>query len=34
VRLAEDGDYILTSDPDDIELLARASGVHVEIVRA
>jgi hypothetical protein len=34
VRLAEDGDRILTSDPDDIEPLARAAGVHIEILRA
>lgn len=33
VRLAEDGDLILTSDPDDIEPLARAAGVHVEVIR-
>lgn len=32
VLLARDGDQILTSDPDDIEPLARASGCHVEIV--
>ena len=34
VRLARDGDHILTSDPDDIEPLARALGVHIEIIRA
>ncbi len=34
VLLANDGDHILTSDPDDIEPLARASGYHVEIIRA
>ena len=34
VVLAADGDYLITSDPDDIEPLARASGCHVEIVRA
>jgi hypothetical protein len=34
VRLASDGDHIVTSDPDDIEPLARASGLHVEIIRA
>lgn len=34
VLLAHDGDHIVTSDPDDIEPLARASGRHVEIVRA
>jgi len=33
VLLAQDGDHILTSDPDDIEPLARASGVHSEIIR-
>lgn len=31
--LAEDGDLLLTSDPDDLALLARARGRHVEIVR-
>lgn len=34
VLLAQDGDHIVTSDPDDIEPLARASGRHVEIIRA
>ncbi len=34
VLLAHDGDHIVTSDPDDIEPLARAAGRHVEIVRA
>ena len=34
VLLAHDGDQIVTSDPDDIEPLARASQRHVEIVRA
>jgi hypothetical protein len=34
VVLAADGDEIVTSDPDDIEVLARASGRHVEIVSA
>lgn len=33
VRLASDGDQIVTSDPDDLEPLARALGVHVEIVQ-
>ncbi len=33
VLLASDGDHILTSDVDDIEPLARASGRHVEIIR-
>lgn len=32
VLLAHDGDQILTSDPNDIEPLARAAGRHVEIV--
>ena len=34
VLLARDGDHIVTSDPDDLEPLARASGRHVEIVHA
>jgi len=34
VLLAEDGDHIITSDPEDIEPLAAATGCHVEIVRA
>jgi hypothetical protein len=33
VLLARDGDLIVTSDPDDIEPLARASRRHVEIIR-
>jgi hypothetical protein len=33
VLLAYDGDHILTSDPDDLEPLARAAGRHVEIIR-
>lgn len=32
VLLAHDGDHILTSDPGDIEPLARASGRHVEVI--
>jgi hypothetical protein len=32
VLLASDGDTILTSDPDDLEPLAVAARVHVEIV--
>lgn len=32
VLLAEDGDTILTSDPGDLESLARAAGVHVDLV--
>jgi predicted nucleic acid-binding protein len=34
VLLAEDGDRIVTSDPDDIEPLAAAAGRHIELVRA
>jgi hypothetical protein len=34
VLLAEDGDRIVTSDPEDLRTLAAASGRHVEIVRA
>ena len=34
VLLAQDGDNILTSDPDDIEPLARAAGRDVEVIRA
>jgi hypothetical protein len=34
VLLADDGDHIVTSDPGDLEPLARASGRHVEIVPA
>lgn len=33
VLLAMDGDHIVTSDPEDIEPLARVSGRHVEIIR-
>jgi hypothetical protein len=32
VLLADDGDVILTSDPDDIEPLAVAANLDVEIV--
>jgi PIN domain nuclease of toxin-antitoxin system len=32
VLLASDGDSILTSDPGDLEPLAAAAGVHVDIV--
>lgn len=32
VLLAADGDSILTSDPDDLEPLANAAAVHVDIV--
>ena len=31
--LADDGDEILTSDPDDLVLLAQACGLHVDVVR-
>ena len=34
VLLAHDGDRIVTSDPDDIEPLAAASGRHVELILA
>jgi hypothetical protein len=34
VLLADDGDRIVTSDPDDLEPLAEAIGRHVDIVRA
>lgn len=33
VLLAGDGDEILTSDPDDIERLAGASGRHLDVIR-
>lgn len=33
VLLAEDGDDIFTSDPGDLEALARLAGRHVEIIR-
>jgi hypothetical protein len=32
VLLAVDGDWILTSDPDDLAPLAAAAGLHVEII--
>jgi hypothetical protein len=32
VALAEDGDRILTSDPDDIDRLVAAAGLEVEVV--
>lgn len=32
VLLADDGDQILTSDPDDIESLAAAAGRHIELI--
>lgn len=34
VLIAVDGDDIITSDPDDIEPLARASQRHIEVIRA
>ena len=34
VRLAEDGDQVITSDPDDLAPLAAAAGLHVDLVRA
>jgi hypothetical protein len=34
VLLSTDGDHIVTADPDDIEPLARASGRHIEVIRA
>ncbi len=34
VLLADDGDLIVTSDLDDLDPLAAASGRHVELVRA
>jgi hypothetical protein len=32
VCLAMDGDDILTSDPDDLQVLAYAAGIHVELI--
>ncbi len=32
VLLAHDGDEILTSDPNDLRALARAAGVHVDLI--
>jgi hypothetical protein len=32
VLLAGDGDWIVTSDPEDIHPLAAGAGLHVEIV--
>ncbi|HEX5421115.1 MAG TPA: PIN domain nuclease, partial [Gammaproteobacteria bacterium] len=34
VVLAENGDDIITSDPEDIEPLAALAGLHVELLRA
>jgi hypothetical protein len=33
VLLAQDGDEILTGDPDDLTALATAAGRHVEMIR-
>ncbi len=33
VLLAEDGDYLVTSDPDDLKVLAAVSGRHLELIR-
>lgn len=32
VLLAKHSDWILTSDPDDLQLLARAAGLHVDVI--
>jgi len=32
VCLAGDGDDILTSDPEDLRVLAQAAGIHVELI--
>lgn len=32
VLLATDGDWILTSDPDDLHPLAAAAGIHLELI--
>ena len=32
VLLAEDGDWILTSDPDDLAQLVEAAGLHVDVI--
>ncbi len=32
VLLAEDGDWILTSDPDDLVPLVEAAGLHVDVI--
>lgn len=32
ICLAGDGDDILTSDPDDLQALAEAAGIHVELI--
>ena len=33
VAVAVDGDTILTADPDDLEALANAAGLHIDITR-
>ncbi|MDQ3035229.1 MAG: hypothetical protein M3Y87_22675 [Myxococcota bacterium] len=33
VLLANDGDVVLTSDPEDLRALANAAEVHVDLVR-
>jgi hypothetical protein len=33
MSVADDGDQIVTSDPDDIEPLAQAAGRHVDLIR-
>jgi hypothetical protein len=32
ICLAQDGDDVLTSDPADLRALARAAGVHVDLI--
>ena len=32
VLLAADGDWILTSDPEDLRVLAEAAGLHVDVI--
>jgi hypothetical protein len=34
VLLAEDGDHLVTSDPDDIEPLLALAGRHIEVITA
>jgi hypothetical protein len=34
VLLAHDGDHVVTSDPGDLEPLARAAGRHIELIHA
>jgi len=33
VLLAEDGDFVMTSDPDGLVSLSQATGVHVDIIK-